>query len=314
MSPSPFATGISRRDLLGRAAATAGLIAGAPALAWPGADGAGQQPTGSPVPTALPPSRLRQSVCRWPFSDIPDAEFYPAVKALGFDAVDLLTEKEWPLAEAAGLTCSMAMPTERRDFIRRGLNDRANHPLLLGELKHTIVAAKRRGYERVIAMIGNREERSDTDGLAACAEGLRQVVPLAEEQGITICLELLNSRVDHHDFMGDRMAFGLQLMYTVNSPRVRLLYDIYHMQIMDGDIIRTIRDHGHWISHYHTAGNPGRNELDRNQELQYDAIASAIAATGHTGWVAHEFIPTGDWRAGLAEARSVCGGTAGGRR
>ena len=186
----------------------------------------------------------------------------------GFDAVDLLTEKEWPLAEAAGLTCSMAMPTERRDFIRRGLNDRANHPLLLGELKHTIVAAKRRGYERVIAMIGNREERSDTDGLAACAEGLRQVVPLAEEQGITICLELLNSRVDHHDFMGDRMAFGLQLMYTVNSPRVRLLYDIYHMQIMEGDVIHTIRTYKDYIGHYHTGGVPGRAEIDETQAAE----------------------------------------------
>ncbi|MEO8636911.1 MAG: TIM barrel protein, partial [Gemmatimonadales bacterium] len=251
---------------------------------------------------------LRQSVCRWPFSHIPDQEFYPAVKALGFEAVDLLTEREWPLAEAAGLTCSMATPTERSDFIARGLNDRANHPLLLGELERTIRGAEARGYERVIAMIGNRDGRSDADGLAACTEALRQIVPLAEEQGITICLELLNSRVDHHDFMGDRMTFGLQLMYTVNSPRVRLLYDIYHMQIMDGDIIRTIRDQSHWISHYHTAGNPGRHELDGSQELQYAAIAQAIAESGHTGWIAHEFLPTKDWMAGLAEARVVCGG------
>ena len=304
MTFSPFAPGISRRDLLVRAAATASLVAGAPGPGW----AAARRPAQAREAPFRLPFRLRQSVCRWPFSDIPDPEFYPAVKALGFDAVDLLTEKEWPLAEAAGLTCSMAMPTERRDFIRRGLNDRANHSLLLGELERTILAAKQHGIERVIAMIGNRNGRSDADGLAACAEGLRQLVPLAEEQGITICLELLNSRVDHQDFMGDRMSFGLQLMYTVNSPRIRLLYDIYHMQIMDGDIIRTIQDQSHWISHYHTAGNPGRNELDHGQELQYGAIARAIAETGHTGWIAHEFIPTRDWKAGLAEARGVCGG------
>jgi hydroxypyruvate isomerase len=287
---------LNRRSLLGLAGA--GLLgAGAlPGLLTP------------PPRTPIAPSRLRQSVCRWPFSDIPDREFYPAVKALGFEAVDLLTEKEWPLAEAAGLSCSMAMPTERRDFIRRGLNDRANHALLLEELARTIRAAKRQGIERVIAMVGNREGRSDAEGVEACAEALRQIVPLAEAEGITICFELLNSRVDHHDFMGDRMAFGLQLMYTVNSPRVRLLYDIYHMQIMDGDIIRTIRDQGHWISHYHTAGNPGRNELDGSQELQYPAIAAAIADSGFTGWIAHEFLPTRDWKAGLAVARRVCGG------
>ena len=308
MSPSPFAAGITRRDLLSRAATSVGVLAAVPSLGWADPSAMGQRAAESHEAPAPAPSRLRQSVCRWPFRDIPDHEFYPAVKALGFDAVDLLAEQEWPLAEAAGLTCSMAMPTERRDFIRRGLNDRANHPLLLGELERTIVAAKRHGVERVIAMIGNREGRSDSDGLAACAEGLRYLLPLAEEQGITICLELLNSRVDHRDFMGDRMAFGLQLMYTVNSPHVRLLYDIYHMQIMDGDIIRTIRDHSHWISHYHTAGNPGRNELDRTQELQYDAISRAIAETGHSGWIAHEFLPTRDWKAGLAEARRVCDG------
>ena len=282
----------TRRGLLA-SAASAGLVALLP-----------------PVPhtaTRGGATGLRQSVCRWPFADTPDAEFYPMVRQLGFGAVDLLTEKEWPLAEAEGLICSMGMPTDRRDFIRRGLNDRANHPLVLGELERTLRSARAHGVPNIIAMIGNRDGRSDEEGLAACVEGLDQVKRLAEELEVTICLELLNSRVDHKDFMGDRMDFGLRLMYAVNSPRVRLLYDIYHMQIMEGDVIRTIRDHGHWIAHYHTAGNPGRNELDPGQELNYAGIAQAIADTGFRGWMAHEFIPTRDPRDGLRRAREICG-------
>ncbi len=285
----------SRRELLGIAGL--GILGLSPAVrGFPALAAAARPVTG----------RLRQSVCRWPFSDIPDREFFPMVKALGFGAVDLLKESEWPLAEEAGLICSMGMPTDRRDFIRRGLNDRANHPLLIDELTRTISAARRHGVPNIIAMIGNRDGRSDEDGLAACVEALNQVKGLAEQEGVTICLELLNSRVDHPDFMGDRMPFGLALMYAVNSPRVRLLYDIYHMQIMEGDVIRTIRDHGQWIAHYHTAGNPGRNELDPAQELNYRGIAQAIADTGFDGWIAHEFLPTRDARAGLAEAREIC--------
>jgi hydroxypyruvate isomerase len=200
------------------------------------------------------------------------------------------------------------MPTERRDFIRTGLNDRTNHPLVVGELERAIPAAKRAGVPNIIAMVGDRQGRSDDAGLEACVEGLARVKALAEEEGVTICLEMLNSRVDHRGFMGDRTSFGLQLMYAVNSPRVRLLYDIYHMQIMEGDVIRTIRDHGHWIAHYHTAGNPGRHELDAAQELNYAGIARAIADTGFTGWLAHEFIPTRNAEEGLRQAREICGG------
>ncbi len=250
---------------------------------------------------------LKQAVCRWPFAGLPDAKFYPMVKSLGFGAVDLLTEKEWPVAEQHGLICSMGTPTERRDFISYGLNDRRHHAILLPELERAIPAARKHGVPNVIAMIGNREGRTDADAIAACAEGLRKVAPLAEQEGVTICLELLNSRVDHKDFQGDRMRFGLELMQAVDSSRVRLLYDIYHMQIMEGDIIRTIRDHGKWIAHYHTAGNPGRNELDPTQELNYAGIAKAIADTGFTGWIAHEFIPTRDARKGLADAMRICG-------
>ncbi len=254
------------------------------------------------------PNRLNQSVCRWPFGSMPDAEFFPMVKRLGFGAVDLLTEKEWPIARDHGLLCSMGTPTERRDFIRTGLNDRAHHPLLVGELERAISTAPGFGVPNVIAMIGNREGRDEEAGLEACVEGLNQVKALAESKGVTICLELLNSRVDHHDFMGDRMSFGLRLMQAVNSPRVRLLYDIYHMQIMEGDVIRSIRTNGRWFAHYHTAGNPGRNEIGETQELYYPAIARAIADSGFAGWLAHEFIPKGDPERGLTEAMRLCMG------
>jgi hydroxypyruvate isomerase len=266
-----------------------------------GGQGGGQRARVNDSPTGL-----KQSVCRWPFADIPDDRFYPMVKSLGFGAVDLLTEKEWPIAAKHGLICSMGTPTERRDFITYGLNDRSHHAVLLAELERAIPAARKHGVPNVIAMIGNRQGRSDADAIAACAEGLTKVAPLAEEQGVTICLELLNSRVDHKDFQGDRMSLGVELMQAVDSPRVRLLYDIYHMQIMEGDIIRTIRDHGRWIAHYHTAGNPGRNELDPGQELNYAGIARAIADSGFKGWLAHEFIPTRDPKQGLEAARRIC--------
>jgi len=286
---------VSRRTFVGTLAA--GAI---------GAGATGPRPE-APGPHTVP-TGLRQSVCRWPFGDMPDAEFFPLVRRLGFGAVDLLAEREWPIAADHGLSCSMGMPTERRDFIRTGLNDRANHAMVLGELERAIPAAQRAGVPNVIAMVGNREGRREEDGLEACVEGLNRVKALAEEEGVTICLEMLNSRVDHNDFMGDRTEFGLNLMYAVNSPRVRLLYDIYHMQIMEGDVIRTIRDHGHWIAHYHTAGNPGRNELDGAQELNYAAIARAIADTGFDGWLAHEFVPTRNPEEGLRAARAICGG------
>ena len=257
---------------------------------------------------ARAPTRLKQSVCRWPFGSMPDAEFFPMVARLGFGAVDLLTEKQWPIARDHGLLCSMGTPTERRDFIRTGLNDRAHHPLLLGELERAITTARSFGVPNVIAMIGNRDGRDEEAGLDACVEGLDRVKGLAESEGVTICLELLNSRVDHHDFMGDRMTFGLRLMHAVNSPRVRLLYDIYHRQILDGDVLRPIREQGHWIGHYHPAGNPGRNELDPTQDLNYGAIAAAIAATGFGGWIAHEFIPTRAPEDGLRDAQRICGG------
>jgi hydroxypyruvate isomerase len=200
----------------------------------------------------------------------------------------------------------MGTPTKRRDFISTGLNDRANHAMLLSELEGALRAAKAAGVPNVIAMPGNRAGKGDGEVISVTAEALRKVAPLAEEVGVTICLEMLNSKVDHKDFAMDRTALGVAICQAVGSPRVRLLYDIYHMQIMEGDVIRTIRDNLQYIAHFHTAGVPGRHELDDKQELFYPAIARAIADTGFQGYFAHEFIPTRAWDVALGEAVVAC--------
>ncbi|MFI5280297.1 MAG: TIM barrel protein, partial [Gemmatimonadales bacterium] len=169
-----------------------------------------------------------------------------------------------------------------------------------------IPAAAEAGVPNVIAMFGNRNGRSDQDAIDNCVAGLNRIKTLAEEKGVTICLELLNSRVDHHDYQGDRTSFGVAVVRQGASPRVKLLYDIYHMPSMEGDVIRTIRDNIQWIGHFHTGGVPGRHEIDDTQELNYRAIARAIADAGYGGFVAHEFEPTKDPLTSLREAVQIC--------
>jgi len=255
---------------------------------------------------ARTPGRLRQSVSRWPYDGIPLPEFARAVNSIGLEAIDLLQPDEWPVVADVGLVCSMGYPADRPDFIATGFNDPANHPMLLGELERTIPLAARAGVPNVITMFGNRRGRSDAEGARNSIEGLRKIAPLAEEQGVTVCVELLNSKVDHADYRGDHTAWGVEVVKAVDSPRVKLLYDIYHMQIMEGDVIRTIRDHFSWIGHFHTGGVPGRHELDRTQELNYRAVATAIADLGFTGYLAHEFMPTGDPLDSLRQAAEEC--------
>jgi hydroxypyruvate isomerase len=250
--------------------------------------------------------RLKQSVCRWPFQRIPLSDLCRAAARIGLAGLDLLQPVDWPVVKEHGLVCSMGYPTARDDFIAVGFNDRANHPMLLRELEQTIPLAGRQGVPNVIAMFGNRNGKSDADAIAACVQGLNAIKALAEEHRVTICLELLNSKVDHADYQGDRTAFGAQVIEAVGSPRVKLLYDIYHMQIMEGDVIRTIRQHIGHIAHFHTGGVPGRHELDDTQELNYRAVARAIADAGFTGYVAHEFMPTRDPLTSLAEAFRTC--------
>ena len=259
-------------------------------------------PTGNPILG----SKLKQSVSRWPYSKIPLPEFCKACRGMGIAAIDLLQPEDWPVVRDAGLVCSMGYPTKRNDFIPTGFNDPANHPMLLRELETTIPLAAKAGVPNVIAMFGNRNGRSDGEAIDACVNGLSQIKALAEEQNVTVCVELLNSKVDHADYQGDHTAFGAAVMERVGSPRVKLLYDIYHMQIMEGDVIRTIRTHIQHIGHFHTGGVPGRHELDDSQELNWHGVARAIADTGFNGYMAHEFVPTKDPLTALREAVRTC--------
>jgi hydroxypyruvate isomerase len=282
---------ISRRTALGALAIAAGAIA-------------------APLRTvaALSSSRLKQSFCRWPYARTPLPELCRRAKQIGFAGIDLLYPEEWPVAQDAGLTVSMGYATRREKFIATGFNDPANHALLLGELEMILPLAAKARVPNVIAMFGNRVAGiDDSSAIANCAAGLARIAPAAEQHGVTICVELLNSKVDHAGYQGDHTAFGVAVMKAVNSPRVKLLYDIYHMQIMEGDVIRTIGDNINWIGHFHTGGVPGRHEINASQELNYRAIASSIADTNYAGFIAHEFVPTrSDPFVSLTEAFQLC--------
>jgi hydroxypyruvate isomerase len=249
-------------------------------------------------------ARLKQSVCRWCYRDIPLRDFCRGVAGIGLTAIDLLQPEEWPIAREFGLTCSMGYAGG--GTITDGLNDPANHETIVTSLTQNIPKAASLGVPNVIAFFGNRRGRPDPEAIDHCATALRRVSRVAEDHGVTICVELLNSKVDHKDYQGDRTGFGVAVVEAVGSPRVKLLYDIYHMQIMEGDVIRTIRDHRQAIAHFHTGGVPGRHELDDTQELNWPAIARAIVETGFTGYYAHEFIPTRDPLTSLREAVVLC--------
>jgi hydroxypyruvate isomerase len=293
---------LTRRAMLATsAAATLGAL-GASTGCVPAVAAAAPSPART-TPTA---GRLKQSVSRWPYAKIPLADFCRAAKAMGLAAIDLLQPDEWPVVRDCGLVCSMGYPAKRDDFIATGFNDRANHAMLLRELETTIPRAAAAGVPNVITMFGNRRGRSDAEGIDNCVAGLRQIAPLAEQHGVTVCVELLNSKVDHADYQGDHTAFGAAVVRGVGSSRVKLLYDIYHMQIMEGDVIRTVREHLAEIGHFHTGGVPGRHEIDGAQELNYRAVATAIADAGFTGYLAHEFVPARDPLASLREAVAIC--------
>ncbi len=248
--------------------------------------------------------RLKQSVSRWPYASIPLPEFCRAVAAMGLTAVDLLEEPEWAVARNHGLICSMGYAGG--GSIRDGLNVTANHDAIARNFAQTIPRAVAMQVPNVITFFGNRRGMSDETAIANCVAGLNRVKTIAEDHGVTICVELLNSKVNHPDYQGDRTAFGAAVVKAVGSPRVKLLYDIYHMQIMEGDLIKTIREHHNAIGHYHTGGVPGRHELDGTQEVNWPAVCRAIVDTGFTGYLAHEFVPTRDPLTSLREAVALC--------
>jgi len=251
--------------------------------------------------------RLKQSLCRWT-SKMPLPDLCQRLKTMGFAGIDLIYPDEWSIVHDSGLAVSMAYAARREKFIETGFNDPANHAMLLKELETAIPLAKRAGVKNLIAMFGNRNGAID-DGKALdnCVAGLSKIAPLAAENGVTICVELLNSKVDHHGYQGDHTAFGAAVMKGIGSPNVKLLYDIYHMQIMEGDVIRTIRDNIQWIGHFHTGGVPGRHEINGTQELNYRAVATAIADLNFGGYLAHEFTATrSDPFVSVAEAFEIC--------
>jgi hydroxypyruvate isomerase len=300
MTDAPHA--VNRRAMLGRLAVAAGALASPLSRAIPAS------PAAAAVPAAATAGRLKQSVCRWPYDRIALPEFCRRAKQLGFAAIDLLHQDEWSVARDAGLQVSMGYAARREPFIATGFSDPSNHRLLIDELAAAIPRAANAGIPNLIAMFGNRSPQIDESAaIANCIAGLSKVAPLAAEHRVTLCVELLNSKIDHAGYWGDHTAFGVAVVSGVGSPHVKLLYDIYHMQIMEGDVIRTIRGNIQWIGHFHTGGVPGRHEIDDSQELNYRAIAAAIADLNYQGFVAHEFVPTrADPFASLAEAFRVC--------
>jgi hydroxypyruvate isomerase len=284
---------LTRREVLARAS-----LAALGAVACPG------MAKGAQAARAVRKGRLKQSVSRWPYKSIAFRDFCRAVSEMGLPAIDLLNAEDWPVAREFGLTCSMGYAGG--GTIENGLNDPAQHDAIVTGLTTNIPLAAKHRVPNVITFFGNRRGRADAEAIANCVAALNRVKGVAEDHGVTVCVELLNSKVNHKDYHGDRTAFGVAVVSEVNSPRVKLLYDIYHMQIMEGDVIRTISDHARWIAHYHTGGVPGRHEIDDSQELNYPAIARAIVATGFTGYLAHEFSPTRDPLTSLREAVALC--------
>jgi hydroxypyruvate isomerase len=255
---------------------------------------------------AVKKGRLRQSVCRWCYQRIPLDDFCRQVAGLGLTAVDLLQPDEWAVAAKYGLICSMGYPGEGGGTIPDALNNKSLHDQIVRTFETALPKAKEMKVPSLITFFGNRRGMPDDQAIENCIAGLNRLKPLAEEHGVTIAVELLNSKVDHKDYQGDHTEFGVKVVKAVNSPRIKLLYDIYHMQIMEGDIIRTIKDNQQLIAHYHTGGVPGRHELDATQELQWASIAQALVDMNYTGYMAHEFIPTRDPITSLREAVVLC--------
>jgi hydroxypyruvate isomerase len=235
-------------------------------------------------------NRVNHSVCRWVLNDLPIDELCKTVKSLGFAAIDLVGPKDWPVLKKHGVHSSMCNGAEIN--LTDGWNNKAYHSTLIDNYNKHIDLVADAGYTNLICFSGNRKGMDDETGLHNCTEGLKQIMSHAEKRGVVIQMELLNSKVDHKDYMCDRSAWGVELCKRIGSPNFKLLYDIYHMQIDEGDVIRTIQNNHMYFGHYHTAGVPGRHEIDETQELFYPAIIKAIADTGFKGYIAQEFIPT----------------------
>lgn len=249
--------------------------------------------------------KINHSVCRWCYSSIEFEDLCKAANNIGLASIELTGPEEWPILKKYGLTS--AMPWGAGKGITEGFNNPALHDELVKSYSELIPKAAAAGLNKLICFSGNRNGLNDEKGIENCAIGLKRLMPLAEQYKITLSMELLNSKVDHHDYQCDRTDWGAALCEKVGSEQFKLLYDIYHMQIMEGDVIATIKKNSKYISHYHTGGVPGRNEIDETQELNYPAIMKAIAETGFKGFVGQEFIPKReDKLASLKQGVMIC--------
>lgn len=295
---------MNRRRFLMATGKTAALTAAATALA----------PRLNAADTAAPDSRINHSVCKWCYGEIPLEDLCVAGKTMGLKSIELLMPPDFATLQKHGLTCAMvSFPNGKTAAgvdvggISKAFNRPEHHDALVAAYEPHLKAAASAGAKQVICFSGNRDGMDDQQGLENCATGLKRLLPLAEKLGIKLVMELLNSKLNHKDYMCDHSAWGVELCKRLDSASFGLLYDIYHMQIMEGDVITTIRDHHRWFAHYHTAGVPGRNEIDDTQELNYPAIMRAIADTGYQGFVGQEFSPKRpDKLASLSQAVRIC--------
>ena len=298
---------ISRRTAL-RSLAGAAAIASLPRSAT-------AAPAAKPESAKPASGAIRQSVCKWCFKDIPLEKFCAAAKDIGLESVELLNPEDFPTLKKHGLFCAMvSSPTGKTPQgvtvggIPKAFNRIEHHDTLVELYEKRISEVAAAGFENVICFSGNRDKLDDEKGLENCAIGLKRLMAFAEKRRVTVVMELLNSKVNHKDYMCDRTPWGVELAKRVGSERFKLLYDIYHMQIMEGDVIRTITDNAAYLGHYHTAGNPGRNEFEPQdqQELNYPPIMRAIKAAGFKGFVGQEFLPKRDALTSLREAVKLC--------
>ena len=255
------------------------------------------------APTARK-GRVHQSVSRWCYSHIPLEQLAEYGAKIGLRGVDLLPPADFEAPRRYGLVCTMASVPGVE--ITDGFNRIENHAMIEAKLRAALPLAAKSGVERVVVFSGNRRGQDDEEGLKNTITGLKRVQKIGEDNGVTLCLELLNSKRNHPDYQCDHTAWGVRAVQAVNSPQVKLLYDIYHMQIMEGDLVATIRDNIQWIGHFHTGGVPGRHELDETQEVQWACVMRAIADLGFRGYVAHEFVPVREPLASLREAAELC--------
>lgn len=291
---------LNRRSLL------KGILAGSAVLGFPtGFSAFAKVNQQSQITADSSKGQLKHSVARWCCNDFDIETLCIELKKIGVTGIDLVGPKDWPVLKKHGLLSTMCNGAEIN--LVDGFNDEQFHEKLLKNYSQMIPLVADAGYQNLICFSGSKRGKTDEEGWQNCVKALQQLIPLAEKYNVTLVMELLNSKLDHHDYQCHKTSWGVELAKRLNSDHFKLLYDIYHMQIDEGDVIRTITENHHYIAHYHTAGVPGRHEIDETQELNYAAIMKAIAATGFKGFIGQEFIPkNANKLESLKKAISIC--------